>query len=496
MSTKVVITSVIFIVAMIATVVVGVWSGRGREKSMTEWSVSGRGLGVLFVLILMAGESYTSFSFLGTAGWAYKYGVPILFLIGYVSSGLIIAYLVAPLIWSYCTRHDLISISDIAEHRFQSRGLGILVTVLCTIFLVPYIQLQIQGMADVVHAMSYEAIDLKVAAVVSFVVAETFVLVSGLRGSAWVSVLKDGLVVVSIIFIAVYFPLHYFGGLREFMQRMIAEKPEWLTFPGHGSGKFGATWFVSTIVLNAITVNIFPTMVSGFLGAKAPNTLRHNSIVLPWYQLLLLIPIMAGCMALFVIPTLKNADLALYGLVTDSLPSPLVAMIGVAGALSAIVPMSVFMLVIGTMWGRTIIGGGIKGAHKTVEHDRNQKRAAQSVCLIVGVLALAGSLAMPGLLVNLSVFSYEGMAQLVPIVLLSLYWPRMGRQAGLAGLIVGSVTILILHYTGNDPLWGINGGLLALALNLVVVYVVTLVRPDPRALRAASGVGIRSGAST
>ncbi|MGH8233569.1 MAG: sodium:solute symporter family protein [Rhodanobacteraceae bacterium] len=492
MSQHALIASVIFALAMIATVVIGLWSGRGREKSMTEWSVSSRGLGLIFVLILMSGETYTSFSFLGTAGWAYRYGVPILFLIGYVSSGFAAAYVVAPLIWTYCKRHDLVCISDIAEHRFRSRGLGILVTVLCTIFLVPYIQLQIQGMAVVVHAMSYNAIDLATASVVSFVVTEAFVLVSGLRGSAWVSVFKDGLVVVCIVFMAVYFPLHYFGGLREFVDRMIAEKAQWLTFPGHGTGEFGATWFVSTIVLNALTINIFPTMVSGFLSAKSPNSLRRNSIVLPWYQLLLIVPMMIGCMALFVVPALKDSDLALYRLVTDSLPSPIVAAVGVAGALSAIVPMSVFMLVIGTMWGRTVIGSKATGANKSAAQNVGQRRLAQLVCLCVGVVALAASLSVPELLVNLSVFSYEGMAQLVPIILLSLYWPRMSKEAGIAGLVAGAAVVILLHYTGEDPIWGINGGLIALAVNLVLVWVAVQLHPDPRAVANSASVAQRN----
>lgn len=487
MSAQAAIASSIFALAMVATVIIGLWSGRGREKSMTEWSVSSRGLGLIFVLILMSGETYTSFSFLGTAGWAYRYGVPILFLIGYVSSGLAAAYVVAPLIWSYCRRHDLVCIADIAEHRFHSRGLGIAVTVLCTIFLVPYLQLQIQGMALVVHAMSYNAIDLATASVVSFIVAEAFVLASGLRGSAWVSVFKDGLVVICIVFMAVYFPLHYFGGLREFVDRMIAEKPQWLTFPGHGSGQFGAMWFVSTIVLNAITINIFPTMVSGFLSAKSPNALRRNSIILPWYQLLLIVPMMIGCMALFVIPVLQDSDLALYRLVTDSLPSPIVAAIGVAGALSAIVPMSVFMLVIGTLWGRSIIRAKA-GAGESATASLNQKRFAQLICFGVGLLALVASLFTPELLVNLSVFSYEGMAQLVPIVLLSLYWPRMSKEAGIVGLFAGAIVVLGLHYTDHDPLSGINGGLIALAVNLVVVGVTTAVYPDPRAAGNSASV--------
>ncbi|QIS22834.1 sodium:solute symporter family protein [Nocardia terpenica] len=461
----------LFSVAMLATVAVGVLSGRGRARSMAEWSISGRGLGTLFVLLLMAGESYTSFSFLGAAGWSYRYGVPIFYLIAYLSTGLVAAYFVAPLLWTYCARHRLVSIADIAEHRFRSRPLGIVVAVLCTVFLVPYVQLQIQGMGVVVHAMSYGAVDLRVAAVVSFVVAEVFILTSGLRGSAWVSVLKDGLAVLSVMFLAVYVPWHYFDGPGELLNRLVAEKPQWLTFPGAGGGTFGAGWFVSTVVLNVVTISIFPTTVAGYLSAADPTALRRNSIFLPWYQLLLTIPMLIGAAALFVVPHLANPDLALYQLVTDALPAPVVAVIGIAGALSAIVPMSVFLVSIGTLWGRTILGGGLRGAGAG---DRRQRGRSQLICLVVGAVALAGALRFPKVLVNLSVLSYEGMAQLVPAVLLALYWRRLTAPGVTAGLVVGTAIVLILHAAGRDPLCGVNGGLIALVVNLIVAVTVSL----------------------
>jgi SSS family solute:Na+ symporter len=399
-----VVATSIFGLAMVATILVGVLSARGRDRGLAEWSVSGRGLGVLFVWLLMAGETYTSFSFLGTAGWSYSYGVPIFYLVGYLTVGLAAGYIVGPLIWTYATRHDLISIADIAEHRFRSRRIGILVAVIATIFIVPYIQLQIQGMGVVVNAMSYGAVDLEVAAVVSFAVAETFILVSGLRGSAWVSVLKDVLVILSVVFLAVYVPLHYLDGPGELLDRMVAEKPQWLTFPGHDSGGRGAVWFLSTVLLNGVTITIFPNTVAGYFSAKNPNALRRNSVLLPWYQLLLFIPMMIGATALFVVPALNNADLALFTLVTDALPAPVVAIVGVAGALSAIVPMSVFVLAIGTLWGKTILGGG-NGADprgrgsRTRQDDARVKRLCQVVCFVAGLIALAGSLFYPNALV-------------------------------------------------------------------------------------------------
>ncbi|HHX47850.1 MAG TPA: sodium:solute symporter family protein [Brevibacterium sp.] len=488
MSTPAIIACIIFGLAMLATIGIGIWSGRGRERSLDEWSVSGRGLGFVFILLLMAGETYTSFSFLGTAGWSYSYGVPILYLIGYLSIGLVVAYLVGPLFWTYAARHKLVSLSDIVEHRFRSRGLAILVAVLATIFIVPYTQLQIQGMGAVVNAMSYGAIDLKVAAIVSFIVAEAFILFSGLRGSAWVSVLKDGLVIHAVAFLAIYVPLHYFDGLAPLLDRVVSEKSQWLTFPGAGDGIYGGAWFISTIILHGITITVFPTSIAGYLSGTSANALRRNSIILPWYQLLLLVPMMVGVAALFVVPALKDADLALFSVVIESLPAPIVAIIGVAGALSAIVPMSVYMLSIGSMWGRTVLGGGLAGpknaASMTPEQlnarGLRQKTPSQWVCLAVGIIALIMSLLMPDALVELSVLSYEGLAQVVPAALLSLYWPRMSKQAAAAGLVVGSVVMVALHYTGLDPLLGINGGLWAVAANLIVVVAVTLVKPDPR----------------
>jgi SSS family solute:Na+ symporter len=463
----------IFAVGMVATVALGMWSGRGRERSLTEWSVSGRGLSTVFVLLLMAGETYTSFSFLGAAGWTYSYGAPILYIIAYLGIGLAVAYRVGPALWTYCSRHGLLSIADIARHRFDSRRSGAVVALVATAFLIPYVQLQIQGMGVVVEEVTYHAVSPKVAAVIAFVVTESFVLVSGLRGSAWVSILKDGLVVAVVAFLAWFVPRHFFGGIGGLMHRMVLDKPTWLVFPGAGQGTFGAAWFVSTILLNAVTLSVFPTTVAGYLGAGSANAIRRNSMLLPWYQLLLFVPIAIGATALFVMPGLKNPDLALFEVVMHSLPSWAVAVIGVAAALSAIVPMSVFMLAIGTLWGNTLLTG------RETRSASGPLLRARLVTLAVGAIALGGSLFATKALVLLSVLSYEGIAQLVPSVLLALYRPRITETGALAGLGVGIAMVLSLHWLGRDPLLGINGGAIALLANLVVVFTISSLRRSP-----------------
>ncbi|GGX64900.1 sodium:solute symporter family protein [Streptomyces minutiscleroticus] len=482
------VSTTVFGVFMVATVALGLLAVRHRGKGasgpsrqggggLAEWSVGGRSLGTVFIWVLMAGESYTSFSYLGAAGWGYNYGAPVLYVVAYMSCGYAVGYLVGPMLWGYARRHGLVGITDMVAHRYGRPWAGALIAVLATVCLLPYIQLQITGMGVVVSTISYGAISLNWAYFVAFAVTTAFVVVSGLRGSAWVSVLKDVLVIGTLAFLAVYVPLHYFDGYGGLLDRLVAEKGEWLTLPGHGgeASGLGTGWFVSTSLLNALTVVIFPTTVAGYLGARSGDALRRNAILLPAYNVLLFVPMLLGMAALFVVPGLTGADsnLALFRLVVDSLPAWAVGVVGVAAALSSIVPMAVFMLVIGTMWGRSVLS--LVPALRA-----RQKGAAQIVVIVAGTLALILTYAAPNTLVRLSLISYEGMAQLVPMLLLGLVWRRLTWAGALSGLAVGGVLVCVLVFTGRDPVFGVNAGIVALAANLAVALAVTYAGPAER----------------
>ncbi|MGW7316731.1 sodium:solute symporter family protein [Streptomyces sp. NPDC054865] len=463
---------------MVATVALGLLAVRGRGGGgggLAEWSVGGRSLGTVFVWVLMAGEGYTSFSYLGAAGWGYNYGAPVLYVVAYMSCGYAVGYVVGPMLWDYARRHGLVGISDMVAHRYGRPWLGAAVAVLATVFLLPYIQLQITGMGVVVSTVTYGAVSLDGAYFLAFAVTTGFVVVSGLRGSAWVSVLKDVMVIGTLGFLAVYVPFHYFGGYGELFDRLVAERPEWLTLPGNGAdagggggggrGELGVGWFVSTSVLNALTVVIFPTTVAGYLGARSADALRRNAVLLPAYNVLLFVPMLLGMAALFVVPGLSGAgsNLALFELVVDSLPAWAVGVIGVAAALSSIVPMAVFMLVIGTMWGRSVLSLVPRWSA-----GERQVLASRIVVVAAGSIALVMTYIAPNTLVRLSLVSYEGMAQLLPMLLLGLVWRRLTVVGAVGGLVVGVTVVCGLVFTGHDPVLGVNAGMVALLLNLAV----------------------------
>ncbi|MGY0024279.1 sodium:solute symporter family protein [Streptomyces sp. YJ-C3] len=486
------VASTLFGAFMVVTLALGLLAVRGKGKGggLAEWSVGGRSLGAVFIWVLMAGEGYTSFSYLGAAGWGYTFGAPVLYVVAYMSCGYAVGYVVGPMLWAYARRHGLVSITDMIAHRYRRPWLGAAVAVLVTVFLLPYIQLQITGMGVVVSTISYGAISLNWAYFIGFAVTTVFVVVSGLRGSAWVSVLKDLLVIVTLAFLAVYVPLHYFDGYGDFLGRLVDEKSAWLTLPGSGGSPYGEGWFATTTFLNALTVVIFPTTVAGYLGARSADGLRRNAMWLPAYNVLLFVPMLLGMAALFVVPGLTGAEsnLALLKLVVDSLPAWAVGIIGVAAALSSIVPMAVFMLVIGTMWGSSVMSLVPRWRGASSAASRAQKAGSQVVVVVAGSVALVLTYAAPNTLVRLSLISYEGMAQLVPMLLVGLLWRRLSFVGALSGLVVGVGVVCGLVFSGRDPVFGVNAGIVALAVNLAVTLVVTYLCAADRDERADGDV--------
>src|SRR5215813_13556927 len=114
--------------------------------------------------------------------------------------------------------------------------------------MLPYVQLQLTGLGIIVEVASYGAIHRTPAMIIAFALVAGFVFVSGVRGVAWASVLKDLLLLLAAIFVGIAVPYHYFGGVGPMFAALAQAKPGHLVMPG-ATSNLGHTWFVSTVVL-------------------------------------------------------------------------------------------------------------------------------------------------------------------------------------------------------------------------------------------------------
>src|SRR5438309_12052597 len=117
----------------------GVRARRGHDMSLEQWTVGGRSFGTAFVFLLMAGEIYTTFTFLGGSGFAYGKGAPVYYILAYGTLAYILSYFMLPPIWRYAKENRLYSQSDFFVRKYDSPALGILVTLVDIVALIPYL---------------------------------------------------------------------------------------------------------------------------------------------------------------------------------------------------------------------------------------------------------------------------------------------------------------------------------------------------------------------
>src|SRR6516162_1591463 len=127
---------------MAGALALGLRAGRGREMTLEQWTVGGRGFGAIFVFLLLAGEIYTTFTFLGGSGYAYGKGAPAYYILAYGTLAYVLSYFMLPPIWRYAKENRLYSQPDFFVRKYDSRPLGVLVALVDIVALVPYLVLQ------------------------------------------------------------------------------------------------------------------------------------------------------------------------------------------------------------------------------------------------------------------------------------------------------------------------------------------------------------------
>jgi len=460
---------------------VGFLAGVRRRMDLEQWTVAGRGFGVLLVFVLMAGEVYTTFSFLGLSSWTYSRGGPTLYALAYLTLAYVVSFFILPEIWEVGRRHGMQTQSDFFRVRYGNRFLTALVCIVGIAALVVYLQLQITGIGIIVSIASFDGIGRTPAMAIALILLVGFVFAGGVRAVAWVSVIKDALMLIAALAIGIGMPLLYFGGVGTMFAALAAARPAHLTMPG-ATPNLGHAWYVSTVLLTSLGFYMWPHFFGAAFTARSADTLRRNAVVMPLYTLSLAFIFFAGFTAVLVVPGLSNGELALLTLVRQSFPPWFLGVVGGAGVLTAMVPAAIFILTASTLFAKNLY----RPLVAPVMSDDQVARLARGTVVVLGSISLCLAVFTSTTLVYLLLIGYAGVSQFFPGVVLGLYWPRVTTPAVVTGLVTGVTTAVFLMLTHRDPWFGVNAGFLALCLNFLLVVVVSLLSPVPNSTANAS----------
>jgi SSS family solute:Na+ symporter len=471
----------IIIVAVLGLLVTGIGFGasrwrRGDLDLIEEWGLAGRRFGTIVTWFLLGGDLYTAYTFVAVPALVFGMGAIGLFALPYTIIVYPLIYLIMPRLWQVARNKGYVTASDFVKDRFDSRYLALLIALTGIVATMPYIALQMLGIAVVIQAMG---VNVELALVIAFLALAVFTYASGLRAPALIAIVKDTMIWITVIVALIVIPAKL-GGFTAIFAKVPATKL--VIAPSLFAG-------YSTLALgSALALFLYPHAITGTFASKSQQTIKRNMAFLPAYSFLLGLIALLGYMAIAAgikpIPP-YGATSAVPQLFQFAFPSWFAGFAFAAIAIGALVPASVMSIAAANLFCRNVWVEFVRPAAS----PREETQVSKIVSLLVKVGAV-GFILIPGLTqyaITLQLAGGVWILQTLPAVFLALFVKWLDRRAVIAGWAVGMASgtywLLASGFTSSlfaYPIGGPGGtklyiGLVAFAINLVVVVVGSLV---------------------
>jgi SSS family solute:Na+ symporter len=450
----------------------------GRKKAFNTnsgWSIANRSMSSLTTFFLQAGGIFTSFTFLGMSGLALLGGVSAAYMPAYLIIGYIGMFLIGPLVWKVAKVYGYHTNADMIGHQFGSTFLGKLVAVLAVVFFTPIVQVQIIGLGTIVSFSTGDKAAGTLSMVISTILILAFVSFAGLKGVATTAYFKDVAMMVGLAIIL-------FGAFGKFGAAGLMEdamsSAQSLFHVAPGTQTYGITWFVTSVIISGIGLGsmTLPESWPAVLSASKSRGVSKNHVLLPLYTLGTFIPIILGFYAATHLTVEKGQEnSAILTLAQNSLPTPLMVFIVIAGISCAMVPAAHCVLSIATLISTNFVPKNYP--------DEKKLKVGKIASAVILILSLGMSIARPDLMANLYLLTYAGLAQIALANILAVTKETfIGKQALIAGILAGEAVVIFFTFFSNmtigvPNLLGMNNGVTGLIVNVIVTLIVALATP-------------------
>jgi SSS family solute:Na+ symporter len=501
-------TFTIVVVLFLIVTGIGFIAARWRRADdmlhLDEWGLGGRGFGTFVTWFLLGGDLYTAYTFIAVPALVFGSGSIGFYAVAYTIMVFPIVLIFLPRLWSVSRVHGYITPADFIRGRYGSRGLALASAFTGILALMPYIALQLVGIQAVLTVMgvgtsSSNSFIKDLPLFVAFLVLAIFTYVSGLRAPALIAFVKDTLIYVFVIVAVFYIPTrlggwgHIFGTAQTHFASINPKtgKPFGTFLPT--SKSIGSTQFdfASLALGSAIALFMYPHAITGTLAAKRRSAVKRNMVYLPMYSVLLALIALFGYMAVAdgttaaAVKKANNAQLAVPYLFQHMFPSWFTGIAFAGIIIGALVPAAIMSIAAANLFTRNVF----KEFFKPDASPRLQTKMAQWVSLVVKLGALLFAIELPHTFsINLQLLGGIWILQLAPTIIGGLFTRWFHRWAlltgWLAGMAFGTIAAYKVssatasHWAGaSDIEFGhtIYIGLSAVALNLVIAVVLTLV---------------------
>ena len=373
-------------------------------------------------------------------------------------------------LWLLGKQYGYTTPGDFFMHRYKSKALKLVISVICFVCIIPYISVQVSGVANGIVTTTEGKIGFWICVAILVLYMYVHVLGGGNKAVVGTDLFAAIVGIAIVILTTVVFIVNVCNGsLTEATQKIISD--------GNGqvfqvTGRY-ANW-VSSLGLSisaGISIIAWPHIFIRSYMAKSEDVFKVMGAAFPILEL-----ISFGCFMIQGIWAGRAAYPALESAASDNV-IPMLALNYAPAILAILLVIGVFAFGLSTADSQLVVASSIVThdiIRKEGQEETNTKRN-NAICLtVIMVAVLIVTYFRPPFLVTYAYgFCAPGFAQLMPAMIGGLYWKRGTKEGALAGTIVGMIAVLFTLFVTNpipmlDPiLWG-------LILNTIIYVVVSL----------------------
>jgi sodium/proline symporter len=443
-----------FVIYLIGMIGVGVWVYR-RTNTLSDFALGGRKLNAPTAALSAQASDMSGWLLLGLPGAVYAAGIGATWIAVGLAVGTYLNWLfVAPRLRTYTERaNDSVSLSAYLEERFEdrSRTIRVLSAIVIVVFFTVYVTSGLVAggiLFEQTFGVPYGA-----AVTIAVLVIVTYSFLGGFLAVSLTDAVQGGLMFLALLFLPLL-GIYLVGGFGALGDSLTIETPALLDwgaeaqFVDDGWVAGDALGILAVVSLLAWGLGYFgqPHILARFMG------IRHASLVpvarrigVTWVLVTLVGASLVGLVGIALLDQPLDDPETVFLALIQQLVNPWVGGVLLAAVLAAIMSTADSQLIVSS----TALTEDFYRAFLNRDASDSTlvwvgRSTVIAVALIAYVLALPGETAV----LDIVAYAWAGFgAAFGPVVILSLFWPKMTGAGAIAGIVAGAGTVILWEQT-------------------------------------------------
>ena len=446
-----------------------------KEDSLGDFYLAGRGMGGMVLFLTLYATQYSGNTMIGFSGRAYRQGFTALVTVTFMCAIIGLYSIYAPKLHELSKKYNFITVGDFIYHRFQSIHLTIAITVISIIALGNYILTNLKAIGFIVEGATGGQISFVNAIIILSLIMVVYETLGGMRSVAWTDMIQGVLLLfgVIVIFFIIY---NQYGGFYAISSQLKLSNANFWQPPSWDEKRL----WLSTILVVAIGVSVYPHAIQRIYSAKNSLTLRRSlqvMVLMPFVTTFFMVLVgIVGASQIHGLDRSASEQISILLLVdlAEKIPniSWLIVMFLAATIAAIMSTVDSALLAISSSVTQDIY-------HK-INPEHSQKKLllfGKFISWMIMLVAVLMAINLPQTIWQLFQIKLELLCQIAPAIFLGIHMKSVTSKSILMGIYIGTFValgIMIGNWLGfNVPIkpLGMHAGLWGLLFNCLAIFI-------------------------